>query len=83
MSGDKVVPWRPRDQVLRTIESFISKPPELGIWETVPVKIDPKVHVGRLIRGLESVGIVFRRDIRTNTIVIMPAPESSQEDSES
>ena len=83
MSEGKIVSWRPRDQVPRTIESFTSKPPELGIWEMVPVKIDPKVHVGRLIRGLESVGIVFRHDTRTNTIVIMPAPESSQEDSES
>ena len=83
MSDGKIVSWRRRDQVPRTIESFTSKPPELGIWETVPVKIDPKVHVGRLIRGLESVGIVFRHDTRTNIIVIMPAPESPQEDAES
>ena len=83
MSDDKIVAWRPRDQVPRTIETFTSKPPELRIWETVPVQIDPKVDVGRLIRGLASVGMVFRHDIRTNTIVIMPAPDSSQEGSQS
>lgn len=83
MSNDKVVSWRSRDQVPRTVKTFTSKPPELRIWETVPVKIDPKVHVGRLIRGLESVGMVFRHDTRTNTIVIMPAPDSSQEGSQS
>jgi hypothetical protein len=87
MDDDKIVEWRSRNLVPRTIQTFSSKPPELRIWETVPVRIDPKVHVGRLIRGLLSVGMVFKHDTRTNTVVIMPDPAaptaSEREGSES
>jgi hypothetical protein len=76
MSNDKIVAWRPRSEVPRAFESFISQPPALSILETVAVRIDPTVHVGRLIRGLASVGIVFKHDIRTRTLVIMPRDES-------
>ena len=72
MSDDNIVAWRPRDQVPRTIESFTSKPPDLRVFETVPVRIDPRISVGRLIRGLMSVQMVFKHDTRTNTLVIMP-----------
>jgi hypothetical protein len=86
VSDDKIVTWRPRDQVPRTIESFTSKLPAFRILETVSVRIDPTVEFGRLMRGLASEGIVFKYDTRTNTVVIksdsVASTESLREGSE-
>lgn len=84
MSDDKIVEWRPRDQVPRPIESFVSQRPARPWDESMPVRLDPNVQVGRLIRGLASVGMVCRHDNRTGAVVIMPIAiariESSQEE---
>ena len=79
MSDDNIVEWRPRDQVPRTIETFTSQPPVYKILETLPVRIDPNVSACRLIAGLASVGMVFKHDTRTGTVVIMPMTISVSE----
>lgn len=70
-----VVPFRPRDQVPRHIQSFRSEPPEFRRLESAPVRIDGDVIVSQLLRGLRTAGLTFKHDARTSEFVILPDPE--------
>ena len=78
MSGDTgvIVPFRPRDQVLRRIRSFRSEPPEHPLIASAPMRIDGTVIVSQLLRGLRNVGLTFKHDERTGEFVILPDSEA-------
>jgi hypothetical protein len=82
MSGDHapgvVVPFRPRDQVLRRIRSFRSTPPEFPSLASAPLRIDGEVGLSKLLLGLRTVGLTFKHDQRTGEFVILPDPEAQQ-----
>lgn len=76
MSGENasgvVVPFRPRDQVLRRIRSFRSEPPQNHLLASAPLRIDGEVVVSQLLRGLQAVGLTFKHDARTGEFVVLP-----------
>lgn len=71
-SPSVVIPFRPRDQVLRRIGSFRSEPPEFPLLASAPMRIDGEVIVSRLLQGLRSVGLTFKHDARTGEFVVLP-----------
>ncbi len=82
MSDDNVVDFRTRDQVPRQIEPFRSAVARVPWEQPLPLRIDPNVNVRRLMLALASVGIVFKLDERTGSVVLMPAAIARQEESE-
>ncbi len=72
MNDDKVVDFRSRAAVTPRITRFRSDPPTAPWQKRYPVEINCNVSGILLIRGLASVGLCFRQDTRTETVVIMP-----------
>ena len=70
-----VVPFRPRDQVLRRIRSFRSEPLGHPFVASAPMRIDGSVIFSQLLRGLHSAGLTFQHDRRTGEFVICPDPQ--------
>lgn len=64
--SDNIVPLRPRDQVPRRTEGLATTP----IDERLPVFLSNRTDVIRLLRGLASVGLTIRLDVRSNCVVI-------------
>jgi transposase-like protein len=65
--------------VSRQIESCHSRPPVNPGEAHLPVYLDPNMRLDVLIRGLGSVGLVFRHDQRTNATLILPIALARQE----
>ena len=83
MSDDNVVDFRSRETVVPRIVQFRSEPSTVP-WEgkRYPVEIESDISAVKLIRALGSVGLCFKQDTRTGTVVIMPIAVARQRESQ-
>lgn len=56
--SDKVIPLRPRDQVSRRVTTGATTP----LDKRLPTWISGEIGIGRLLRGLATVGLTARVD---------------------
>ncbi len=71
MSGT-VIPFRPRHQLYRTVDSWHSALRRKSAPHSLPMRIDASVRLTQLMQGLQAAGLACKREDATGVYVIGP-----------